>query len=160
MLETKEIEKEIKSRILSVFPDFEFEFCETVKSRILSVFPNYDFELNKKINFRPRTNNEPGTVYIYAQDGQYHYITIGDRGAVFHDEFTSEDDVLYALLAPFIFRKALDYEKEHREPGKDYRRIWFNKEIELYSKFGKEFEERKTAQINEILRKAPYHDEE
>ena len=49
---------------------------------------------------------------------------------------------------------------KHREPDKDFRRILFAKEIELYSKFGKEFEERKIAQINEILRKDPYHDEE
>ena len=158
MLETKELEKVIKSRILSVFPDFEFEFSEIVKSRILNVFPDYDFELNKKINFRPRTNNEPGTVYIYAEDGKYHYISIGDRGELTHREFTSEDDVLYALLNSFIFQIALNYEMEHREPGKDFRRIYFAKQSELYSKFGKEFEERKTAQINEILREHPYHD--
>ncbi|MBD5448640.1 MAG: hypothetical protein HDR28_00460 [Lachnospiraceae bacterium] len=140
MLETKELEKIIKSRILSVFPDFDFEL--------------------EQINFGLGPNNYPGTIFIYTQDDKYQYISIGDRGKQTHKEFTSEDDVLYAILNSFIFRMALDYEKEHREPGKDFRRIYFAKQIELYSKFGKEFEERKIAQINEILRKAPYHDEE
>ena len=140
MLETKELEKVIKSRILSVFPDFDFEL--------------------EQINFGMGPNNYPGEKFVYTQDGKYHYISIGDRGEETHKEFISEDDVLYALLNSFIFRMALNYEMEHREPGKDFRRIYFAKQIELYSKFGKEFEERKIAQINEILRKAPYHDEE
>lgn len=54
---------------------------------------------------------------------------------------------------------ALDYEKTHRQFGKDCRRILFAKLVELYAKFSKEFGDRKAAEIEEILREHPYPDE-
>ncbi len=112
----------------------------------------------KNMHFCVDACNSPEGTYLYTQDDKYHYL-ITEKGRIAkHVEFTSEDDLLYASLRAIICQIALDYEKTHRQSGKNCRRILFAKLIELYAKFCKEFGERKAAEVEEILREHPYHD--
>lgn len=112
----------------------------------------------KNMHFCVDACNSPEGTYLYTQDDKYHYL-IKEKGRIAkHVEFTSEDDLLYASLRAIICQIALDYTRENDLLGKDFRRVYFAKQIELYSKFSKEFGERKTAEIEEILREHPYHD--
>ena len=140
MLTTKDLEKYIKNKIYSTLPDLNVE-----KSLNFCVAPDKICNEGK---------------YVYAQYQKYHYVNIEIERSIIttHQEFSTEDDLLYALLCSILFPVVIHYAQENTPSGKDFRRSWFNKEIELFSKFGKEFKERKSAEIEEILREHPYHD--
>ena len=132
------------------------ELKTVLENRIHSVFP--DLNISKELHFCVGSYNSPEGTYLYMQDNKYQYL-ITEKGSITkHVEFTSEDDLLYASLRAIICQISLDYTRENDQPGKDFRRVYFAKQIELYSKFGKEFGERKTAEIEEILREHPYPD--
>lgn len=46
----------------------------------------------------------------------------------------------------------------NREKHKDFRRKLFEKEVEIYSLFGDDFEKNKKREIEEILEENPYKD--
>lgn len=69
-----------------------------------------------------------------------------------HEEYTIFDDVLWEVLEIVLFDIAMDYALKNREKGKDFRRRLFNKEIELFAKFGVEFKNKKVNEINNIFK--------
>lgn len=88
----------------------------------------------------------------------YHYV-ITEKGKVcIHRQINTEEEVLWIILNEILFQVALDYAIQNRIPGKDFRRKLFEKEIELFSKFGVNFGRRKDEEINEILKRRPYND--
>ncbi len=133
------------------------ELEQLIKDKIHNALPESNAE--QRLNFCIGKGNSPEGIYVYSQDHKYHYVEVEKGNILCHEEYISEDDILYTSINAIIFQLALDYEKTHRQSGKDCRRILFAKLIELYSKFGKEFGERKAAEIEEILREHPYQDE-
>ena len=66
--------------------------------------------------------------------------------------------MLWYVLEVVLFNVAMDYAIKNQKNGKDFRRILFAKEIELYSEFGEDFRVRKAEEINKILEINPYVD--
>ena len=136
MLETKELEKEIKGRIANVMPNLEL----------------------KQIKFCIGTDSSPEGMYIYMENDKYYYV-FTEKGKIREKkELVTEDDVLWYVLEVVLFNVAMDYAIKNRKKGEDFRRILFKKEIELYSRFGENFKMRKVEAINRILECNPYID--
>ena len=136
ILETDELKNEMECQINSVLPDLSLN----------------------NINFSIGTDNSPEGIYIYMQNDMYHYV-ITEKGKVcIHRQINTEEEVLWIILNEILFQVALDYAIQNRIPGKDFRRKLFEKEIELFSKFGVNFGRRKDEEINEILKRRPYND--
>ena len=136
MLETKELEKEIKGRIANVMPNLEL----------------------KQIKFCVGTDSSPEGTYIYMENDKYYYV-FTEKGKIREKkELVTEDDVLWYVLEVVLFNVAMDYAIKNRKKGEDFRRILFKKEIELYSRFGENFKMRKVEAINRILECNPYID--
>lgn len=137
MLETNELEQEIRNRINDVIP-------------------NQDLH---ELKFCAGTETSPEGTYIYAQNDKYHYVVSEKGNIATHKQFDTLDGILWAALYIIIWNISIKYALENKTPDKDFRRALFSKEIELYSKFGEEFGKRKASEIEEILRTAPYHDQ-
>lgn len=67
-------------------------------------------------------------------------------------------EVLWNAVEIFSFHIAMNFAICNREKGKDFRRALFNKEKEICSLFGNDFEKRKVEEIEEILKINPYND--
>lgn len=85
----------------------------------------------------------------------YDFLRTGDinvqmgNGQINFDNYAVE-----IFSANIIMNFAIRNSKE----GKDFRRALFAKEREIFSLFGKDFEERKNKEIDEILKNNPYND--
>lgn len=97
--------------------------------------------------------------YIFSKGGKYH-ILFTEKGKIRSDITTTDArEVLWNVLSLFVTDVIINYSISNKEKGKDFRRVFFAKEKEIYSLFGSDFEMRKAAEIEEILKKNPYNDE-
>ena len=92
--------------------------------------------------------------------GDQVYIIKGydDRGSVTVEEFKNYEDFFYEILYFVISYIAFEYErKEHflRDKSTDFRRLYFNKEIELFRRFDNKYSSRKEKEIADILKQYP-----
>jgi hypothetical protein len=100
-----------------------------------------------------------GSPHVEASDGELSYV-VAERGAEFERRTTtSQDELLYWLTSDVVFSLAVDYEPNHREPGRDCRRIMFARELELMGRINPAWRARKEAEITDILVRHPYRDE-
>lgn len=136
MFSTKELEQYIKHEMLYRLKDVNWE----------------------KVNFKEGNENSIEGTYIFFKDGKYH-VLFTEKGKVKVDMVTSKkEEVLWNVLDIFSFDIAVQYARENRVKGKDFRRALFKKEVEIYSLFGEQFKEKKISEIEEILKKNPYDD--
>ncbi len=99
-----------------------------------------------------------GTPYISFENGQYNYIC-SERGFEFSRKVTaSSDELLYWIIYDFVHAIAVDYELAHRIPGKDSRRLYFPKIVELMGKIDKSWGVKAQRHLDEILMNSPFED--
>ncbi|MBS0850889.1 MULTISPECIES: Imm63 family immunity protein [Leclercia] len=99
-----------------------------------------------------------GTPYISFENGQYNYI-FSERGFEFSRQVTaSSDELLYWIIYDFVHAIAVDYELAHRIPGKDSRRIYFPKIVELMGKIDESWGVKAQSHLDEILMNSPFED--
>lgn len=126
-----------------------------IESQVTKVFPGIDL---KQINFCEGGDNSPEGTYVFYKNNKYH-ILFTEKGKIrTHKEYESIDDILWEVLDIVLFNIAMEYAVKNKEKGRDFRRLLFAKEIELYAKFGKDFENRKINEINHLLEENPYID--
>jgi len=102
-------------------------------------------------------NSVEGT-HIFSKNNEYH-ILFTEKGKIRSDIITNEErEVLWNALEIFSTPIIMDFAIRNREKGRDFRRTLFAKEKEIFSMFGKDFEKRKNAEIEEILNRNPYND--
>lgn len=96
---------------------------------------------------------------IYVENSKYYYV-IMERGHV-NKCYESEDieEILYPLFESITFSMASDYELNHRIKNEDSRKLIWKKQLELLEKVNKKFCEKCQIEIEEILKIAPYNDE-
>lgn len=136
MLNTQSLEKEVKNKVNRVFPEMDFS----------------------QIKFCQGTDNSLEGTYIFTENDKYQ-IVFAEKGKIrTHEEFETVEDILWKVLDIILFEIAMDYAIKNRVKGKDFRRLFFAKEIELYKKFGKYFKNKKIIEINEILKENPFND--
>lgn len=108
--------------------------------------------------FAEGTNDSIEGTYIFNKDNEYH-VLFTEKGKIRSDIVTSEErEVLWNALGILSTNIIIDFAMQNREMGKDFRRNLFAKEIEIYSLFGKDFEKRKSEEIEDILKRNPYND--
>lgn len=98
-----------------------------------------------------------GAPYVKI-DERYHYI-VSERGVEFsRKSTTSANELLFWIMEGVASKMAIEFELNHRVAGKDSRRIYFSKLVELMKKMNFEWEGRIKAEIDKILQRSPYTD--
>lgn len=99
-----------------------------------------------------------GRPHIEVRDDGYHFV-VSERGHESQRKVTQDlDDILYWSISGATFSVAGQYELNHRIPDQDFRRLLFQKDLELLEKVNKEFAFKRKTEIDQILEKQPYND--
>lgn len=99
-----------------------------------------------------------GTPYISFENGKYNYIC-SERGYEFSRKVTEvADELLYWIMYDFVHDIAIEYELVNRILGKDSRRIYFPKLVELMSKLNINWGIKSQKHLEKILADSPYDD--
>lgn len=109
---------------------------------------------------RPLFTRPPGdgSPHVEYSGGEYAYVHT-ERGAEFGRRTSSSaDDILYWLTLDVVLTLAADFEVAHRIPGRSFRRLLFEKELELLRRINPGWAERRQAEIATILARHPYDD--
>lgn len=120
------------------------KFERKIKVQINKIFPELDL---KQINFSEGTDNSPEGTYVFFKDDKFHVISTEKGKIRAHEKYNTIDDVLWEVLEIVLFDMAMGYALKNREQGKDFRRYLFNKEIELFAKFGAEFKKKNSMKL-------------
>lgn len=131
-------------------------------------------ELHDTINeYYARTGGDPrdlGIAYgVYPSVGDCYYILhhydsyiYGYRDERGGDNVIGQSsdpmDIVYEVIKNQIAQVATDYELHHRVYWQDFRRVLFQKRLELMRLVDEQFYLRLQEEINEILKNAPYND--
>jgi len=103
-------------------------------------------------------NGSPEGIYVFQKNGKY-FVSYSEKGSIFGEFCTTNPrDVLWEILNGISSSIAIEYAKNNRVQGQDFRRTLFRKEIEIMAEFGEDFKERKKRIINNILERFPYND--
>ncbi|PHU33907.1 MULTISPECIES: Imm63 family immunity protein [Pseudobutyrivibrio] len=114
---------------------------------------NYD-----KLFFKEGTDNSVEGTYIFSKYNEYH-ILYTEKGRIRSDILTDDKrEVLWHAVQVISVEIIMNFAILNREKGKDFRRAFFAKEIEVFSLFGEDFEKRKKEEIEIILKDNPYND--
>ena len=105
------------------------------------------------------TRQDDGMAHLeLAADGSATAV-ITERGlTVGLTRFEDEDALLYHLVRGAIWMMAVEFEKSHRVEGQDVRRVIFARDLELMGEVSPEWAARRKAEIEDMLRRYPYHD--
>jgi hypothetical protein len=99
-----------------------------------------------------------GSAHVEVTADSYQYV-VTERGTEFERKRTHDADrLLYWLMSDVVFSVASQYELTHRIEGQDFRRLLFQKEIELMGQLSADWSERKRQEIERILSDHPYDD--
>ncbi|MDE7352032.1 MAG: hypothetical protein K2O06_03135 [Acetatifactor sp.] len=108
--------------------------------------------------FAEGTDNSAEGTYMFNKNNEYH-ILYTEKGKIRSDIVTNDRrEVLWNALEILSANIIMNFAISNREKGKDFRRVLFAKEREIFSLFGKDFQERKDKEIRDILTKNPYND--
>jgi hypothetical protein len=120
--------------------------CNHIQSKLGTISYNSIF-------FTEGTDNSIEGTYIFTKDKKYH-ILFTEKGKIRSDITTDDErEVLWEAVKTVTFMPISHFAACNREKGKDFRRAFFAKEIEIFSLFGEDFAKRKNEEIEEILKK-------
>lgn len=97
-------------------------------------------------------------MYISAQDQEYSIVYTEKGKERERISVKDKDEVLWYVLDSVSFNIAMEYAAKNREEGKDFRRVYFKKILEIYNLFGESFCSKKEKEIQRILKENPYND--
>ena len=110
----------------------------------------------KKLLTVPTTTDGFGTLHIEIDDQGYHYV-VSERGTEYKRKTTRNfHTLLYWIFKDIVFEMASDFELNHRKPEEDFRRILFNKDLELFEKLDRQWYMWEKEDIDNILKENPY----
>ena len=102
--------------------------------------------------------NYPGD-FCYSDGEYYYYGSIGDHGEKTINKTSALFEVAYYIFEFQTSVMAFDYEKKHRISGQSFRRIAFQKQLELMGIIGEEYRNRAERDIDDILKRCPFDDD-
>jgi Immunity protein 63 len=112
----------------------------------------------KSILPRIGTWNDFADPYVTVEGLQYHYV-IRERGEILEDRKTQElDELLCWIFDDVMFIMAMEFEKRHRVPNHDFRRILFNHQLELLQAVDPAWRKKREDDIAMILSHSPFQD--
>ncbi len=105
------------------------------------------------------TPEHDGSAHVeVSDDGSFHYIATERGKEVFHETTQDKGRLLYWLVKEVARSMALDYEVHHRVRGRDFRRLYFAKEVELMALVNPTWAEWCQDEIDETLARYPFDD--
>lgn len=130
---------------------------EEVKDYIIKMCDR--ISINEQSNLLPMFSkkedvfNEGASIYV---DNKYHYI-IMERGRM-NKHYESEvlEDIIYPLFKDLTSSLAQHFELEHRRSEKDFRKVMWEKQLELLGRINDKFVDMRKKEIEDILIIAPY----
>jgi len=100
-----------------------------------------------------------GKPCIEFDNSSYIFTVISEHGVEYERKKTDKiDDLLYWIFSDVTCFMSLDYELEYRIESKDYRRMLFDKQVELLGQLNETWSERKQAEHQRILKSRPFDD--
>jgi hypothetical protein len=134
------------------------KYINDIFSRLKPIADEYEIFKELNICFSETTPLNYQGVYCYSDKKGYHYCCT-ERGEVTLNNRThSLFEITYWAIESPVFNMASDYEKKNRVHGQDFRRVIFQKELELFEELGGNYRKRAEIDIDEILAVAPYND--
>lgn len=131
--------------------ELEKYIVEKVSCRIENV--NWE-----NIFFQRIAPGSPEGIYIFSVNGEYH-VSFAEKGKIKENLITTyAEEVLWQVVKCLSFSISFKYAVENREDGKDFRRMLFKKDLEVFFEFGENFGKRRKAEIEKILKENPYAD--
>ena len=102
-------------------------------------------------------NNVEGT-YVYSDEIGYHFV-FTERGKISLHKITDDlFEISYWIYADQTFKMSLKYATKHKKNNQDFRRILFEKKLEMLGLVGNNYRKRGEIEVDEILKIAPYND--
>ena len=96
---------------------------------------------------------------VIDADEEYYYYRVYERGAIETEKKTKDiNEVLFWAFDSIIFSIASNYELHHRILGQDFRRLLFQKELELMQYLDDNLRSLLQNELNKILKRAPFND--
>jgi hypothetical protein len=117
-------------------------------------------KINSKKDFLPTygRSEQSGRPHIEIIGCVYQYV-MAERGKEFRRKKTTEiQELLYWIFRSVTFNMACDYELAHRVKGVDFRRLLFQKQIELLNTLNPDWAGQMQKEKTEILEKHPFVD--
>ncbi len=122
---------------------------------ILQKLPEADID----IKFAEATSCIHDTIRAAICDSKTYLVEgYDERGGVTAKEFYNYDDFFYEILNFIISYISFEYERNeflNRDKNTDFRRLYFNKEIELFKRFDNKYSSRKEREVADVLRQYP-----
>lgn len=110
------------------------------------------------IYFGKGTPNNGEGAYVYSDKMGYHFV-FTERGKVNLHKITDDlFEISYWIYADQIFKMSLKYATKHKKNNQDFRRVLFDKKLEMLGLLGTNYRKRGEIAIDEILKIAPYND--
>lgn len=112
------------------------------------------------IFYREETLDDYEGTFVYSNIQGYHYVGIERRTIRTHQIMSNLLDVVYRVLDNYVWNYASNYAAIHSDGRKNYRRLLFAKEKELWKILDESGYKRKCKEIEETLKRYPYEDSE
>lgn len=91
-------------------------------------------------------------------DGSWHYL-IAERGEEYSRETRARaDDLLFLVFRDATAMAAGEHELAHRQPGRDSRRLRFERQVELLARLDEDWGRRQRTEIERLLARHPTRD--
>jgi len=116
------------------------------------------FDLHPELKRFSTSPSWLGSPHVEQYGDTYAYV-VSERGEEFERRETSDpDELLYWVVSDVTGTVARQYELAHRVPGRDSRRIWFAKHVELMESIQADWGSRMREEYESVLKDAPYDD--
>ena len=130
---------------------------ESVRDRFLQLTAPLDAHPSCKAFDTTPTDN--GKAHAEHRGGTFAYV-VTERGRELERRETGDpDELLYWLVADVARDAAQRYELRHRRPGVDFRRLLFQKHVDLLAEICPAWAERTRLEYEEVLRRHPFVDD-
>jgi hypothetical protein len=98
-----------------------------------------------------------GTPNIEVSDSVYYYRAFAEHGELaINRQATNLAKLLYWVFEDITRSMAYEFAEKHRTPSSDFRKIYFEYQLDLLEKVNHEWKVQRQQEIEEILADAPY----
>lgn len=105
-----------------------------------------------------RTRRSIANTTIMVDENGYHYLIVEGKVELKHIIAEEIEELLYYIFGDITSDMAFEYEVENSIEDQDYRRIYFQKQLELLSIINQAYYEEKKAELEEQLKINPFND--
>ena len=110
------------------------------------------------VTFSNGVFKENGAPYITVDEDTYRY-TVFERGSIIESKSTCDNrEILYWIASHISFSIAMKYATTNKREHVEFRRVLFQKQLEILYHFNFTFGEKERERIKKVLEKHPFTD--